>query len=83
MIIKPHYSLTSEEQQDGERLVVVKSTRNDLAHGTKSFKECGQEYTMSEITGIKTEIVTYLAEILQNIDAFVTSKAYLNSPSTT
>ena len=45
---------------DGHHLLTVKTTRNDLAHGSKSFAEIGRDYTVAEIISIKEKVVAYL-----------------------
>ncbi len=64
---------------NGKNLVVVKNSRNDLAHGTKSFEEVGRDKTIEEILKIKQEVVEYLRQILKNIQSYLDNKDYLDS----
>lgn len=60
----------------GKRLNTVKDKRNDLAHGSISFKECGQDYSIEELNLIKKEIIIFVKGILDNIDAFIRNQDY-------
>jgi hypothetical protein len=67
----------ARKTKNGEKLKIIKNRRNELAHGFKSFQECGQERTFQEIKLIKTESLLYLEQILKNIADFLTAKRYL------
>jgi len=62
---------------DSNNLLTVKTRRNDLAHGTYSFKECGKDYTIQDLTLIKNHVVAYLRQILDNIENYILEKGYL------
>ncbi|MBW9173420.1 hypothetical protein K2F43_19720 [Clostridium estertheticum] len=55
----------------------VKNKRNELAHGTISFVECGREYSMESLTQIKVETVKYLEGILAGMEKYYNYKLYL------
>jgi hypothetical protein len=63
----------------GSDLLTVKTNRNDLAHGFKSFTEVGRDKTAEELLEIKNKVVKYLKQILQNIDAYLSNKDYLDT----
>jgi hypothetical protein len=63
----------------GSDLLTVKSNRNDLAHGIKSFAEVGRDKSAAELLEIKNKIVRYLKQILQNIEQYLSNKVYLDS----
>lgn len=65
----------------GEVLDAVKEQRNALAHGDKSFAECGREVTVSDLRRIFKQAVTFLRAILRNIEAFVNQRAYRCNPA--
>ncbi|MBC6481434.1 MAG: hypothetical protein GDA56_30435 [Hormoscilla sp. GM7CHS1pb] len=67
---------------NGEDLLIIKSNRNDLAHGHKSFAEVGKQRTADELLKIKEKTVSYLREILQNIEQYLSNKEYLDSSTT-
>ncbi|BAZ20838.1 hypothetical protein NIES4073_17160 [Kalymmatonema gypsitolerans NIES-4073] len=64
---------------DGSDLLTVKSNRNDLAHGFKSFAEVGRDKTADELLQIKNKVVRYLKQILQNIEQYLSNQEYLDS----
>jgi len=66
----------------GFDLLIIKSNRNDLAHGYKSFAEVGKEKTADELLEIKKKTVSYLREILQNIEQYLSNQEYLDSSTT-
>lgn len=62
---------------NSNNLLTVKTRRNDLAHGTYSFKECGREYTIQDLITIKNHVIAYLRQILNNIEKYIANKEYL------
>lgn len=64
---------------DGIDLLIVKSNRNDLAHGFKSFADVGKDKTADELLQIKHKTVRYLRQILQNVEAYLSNQDYLDS----
>jgi hypothetical protein len=65
---------------DGTYLLTVKTSRNDLAHGSKSFAEVGREYSMNEIIIIKVKVIAYLNAMLSNVADYIDQQHYLNAP---
>jgi hypothetical protein len=64
---------------NGSDLLTIKSNRNDLAHGFKSFAEVGRDQTADELLQIKNQTVRYLKEIMKNIEQYLLNKQYLDS----
>ncbi|HYW19049.1 MAG TPA: MAE_28990/MAE_18760 family HEPN-like nuclease [Nodularia sp. (in: cyanobacteria)] len=64
---------------DGNDLLTVKTNRNDLAHGWKSFAEVGRNQTADDLVKIKNKVIIYLRQILQNIEKYLVNKDYLDS----
>lgn len=67
----PHY-----RANDGSSLFQIKKRRNDLAHGLESFAECGRQYSIQDLVGMKQETVVYLRSILRNITRYVQEKRF-------
>lgn len=65
---------------DGTPLLTVKTSRNDLAHGSKSFAEVGRDYTALELKGMKDKIIAYLNVMLTNVASYITQQHYLSAP---
>lgn len=70
----------AELTKGGRRLTDVKTKRNQLAHGQLSFLECGRDTAIEEIIEIKGEVIHYLTQILDNIEAYLTNRQYLATP---
>ncbi|MGP1388005.1 MAG: MAE_28990/MAE_18760 family HEPN-like nuclease [Thainema sp.] len=68
---------------NGSDLLIVKTNRNDLAHGFKSFAEVGRDKTADELLEIKNKVIRYLKQILTNIDQYLSSQDYLDISNTT
>jgi hypothetical protein len=61
----------------GAELLTVKTNRNDLAHGWKSFKEVGADKSTDELLIIKNKVIRYLKQILKNIEKYLHDQEYL------
>lgn len=69
-----------QSTKGGEKLLTIKTTRNDLVHGVKSFSEVGREHPIlgdSGLLEIKDETLAYLEAILTNIDQYISFQEYL------
>jgi hypothetical protein len=67
---------TTARTQGGAVLVVVKRERNDLAHGHKSFAECGRDLTYKNLLTTKNQAILYTRQILKNLDHYIDNKHY-------
>jgi hypothetical protein len=63
----------------GERLKDVKTKRNELAHGTLSFAECGREYTLADLIDIKDQTYVFLNGLLDGMKRYYDEEEYLMS----
>lgn len=72
------YKTNPRKTGNGSDLYTIKSNRNDLAHGIKSFAEVGREKSADELLKIKKKVVKYLKEILLNIETYLSKKEYLS-----
>lgn len=63
----------------GRDLLIIKDNRKLLAHGLKSFAEVGRDKSADELLEIKKKTVTYLRQILQNIEQYLSNQDYLDS----
>ena len=57
-------------------LETVKNRRNDLAHGTLSFAECGRDYSIEELVKIREETVLFLNGLLIGMRQYYDGKKY-------
>ncbi len=67
-------------KKKSEGLLTVKTNRNDLAHGNKSFADVGRDYDLDRLDEIRKEVVDFLEALLVNIAAYISSQAYLAAP---
>ncbi|MEM8674687.1 MAG: MAE_28990/MAE_18760 family HEPN-like nuclease [Cyanobacteria bacterium P01_G01_bin.67] len=70
-------SATTTKTRDGTDLMIIKNHRNDLAHGSQSFKEVGRNITADELLEIQKRVIFYLKEILLNIENCISNQKYL------
>lgn len=56
----------------------VKEQRNQLAHGTLSFVECGRDFTVIDLHEIKTEVEEFLSGFIDAIESYYDNKEYLS-----
>jgi len=70
-------SKTSPITLDGSDLRTIKQTRNDLAHGHKTFEEVGRDYTAGQLIMIARRAMQYMTEITNNVTVYLEKKDYL------
>lgn len=68
--------LVHQRARGGAELGTVKVQRNDLAHGTKTFVECGQSYGVSDIDRISRECFNFLGNFVSSVRRFVMATGY-------
>jgi hypothetical protein len=70
---------TDSTCKGGERLKDVKIKRNELAHGTLSFAECGREYSLEDLVEIKEQTYVFLTGLLDGMKSYYDADGYLSS----
>lgn len=55
----------------------IKSRRNDLAHGSLSFAECGANTTVSELRLLADRTANYLREVVVQVSEFIDASEFL------
>lgn len=63
----------------GVVLADVREKRNNLAHGTISFVECGRDYTIDDLEKIKDQTILFLQSILAGLKDYYDKQLYLHS----
>ncbi|MDU1517992.1 MAG: MAE_28990/MAE_18760 family HEPN-like nuclease [Klebsiella michiganensis] len=84
MAIKYGFSISEEtikKSKGGRSLVMVKSKRNELAHGKISFEECGQECSIDELYSIYEQVIVFVDGIMDAIENYLKDKQYLKVSS--
>ncbi|ELM6721227.1 hypothetical protein Q2X03_004027 [Salmonella enterica] len=69
----------SEITRNGCNLLPIKKARNDLAHGSESFRNKGRDTSIDTLTEMKDEVFHYLNCILENIQNYLDTQAYLRA----
>lgn len=64
------------KSRGGIVLETVKERRNDLAHGTLSFAECGRDYSIKDLGKIKDQAVLFLRGLLASMKQYYDEKQY-------
>jgi hypothetical protein len=57
-------------------LLTVKTERNSLAHGHKSFSDCGRGYTASDLRDHHTKVKQTLVKVAADFENFLSLKSY-------
>ena len=60
----------------GADLEIIKQNRNYLAHGEKSFYECGRDYTLADLHDMRNQVVKYLERILANVERYIETQQF-------
>jgi hypothetical protein len=58
-------------------LKLVKSRRNDLAHGSLSFVDCGEGLDVAELKNLTDAVVNYLAEAITCFGDYIDMRGFL------
>ncbi len=63
-------------RNDKAPLRLIKDIRNNLAHGSISFKECGENHVSSDFRVLIDIVKEYLGNVLDAYDSYITSAQY-------
>ena len=66
-----------QESRGGIVLEDIKKKRNNLAHGSISFVECGRDYSVLRLSEIKQEAVLFLRAVLEGMQEYYDNQQYL------
>lgn len=64
------------EPKNGRGLQTIKDKRNQLAHGESTFSDIGKNYTSNDLIGYKSEVVTFIENVLNNVETYINAKGY-------
>lgn len=62
-------------------LKLVRTMRNELAHGQISFTESASETTVSDLSQLTNAVLRYLSEVVDHFDGFISNYEYLEPTS--
>ena len=54
----------------------IKDKRNQLAHGEFTFSDIGKNYTSNDLIDYKSEVVTFIENVLNNVETYINAKGY-------
>lgn len=75
------FSMNSDKTltHDGADLLIIKTNRNDLAHGHKTYEEVGRAYSGRQILVLAIRSTHFMDAMVQNVESYITGKRYLES----
>lgn len=62
-------------------LILIVKLRNDLAHGSLSFGECGANVTVEQLRDLRTRTATYMSEVVMSFKGFIATHSFLDPMS--
>jgi hypothetical protein len=65
-------------KNDQGSLAYIKTLRNELAHGSLSFVECGEDITVRELGELKDRTALYLREVVNLFQQFIDAYEFLS-----
>jgi len=79
--ISPAVSTAAKRHFRDEKnaLLFVKDLRNQLAHGSISFEQSGENVTVNDLKELKTRTVDYLKEVVQSFSDYLAGFMFLES----
>lgn len=79
--ISPDVSTAAKRHFRDEKnaLLYIKDLRNQLAHGSISFEQSGENLTVSDLKDLKGRTVDYLGEVVQSFSTYVSSFMFLEA----
>ncbi|NEI26818.1 MAE_28990/MAE_18760 family HEPN-like nuclease [Rhizobium ruizarguesonis] len=69
-----------ERTRNGADLLTIKTNRNDLAHGRKTYEEVGRAYTSREILSLALRATFFIDALVLNVASYVGQREYLKPP---
>lgn len=71
----------TNREKYSESFLIVKNKRNNLAHGSVSFSECGSNYLVSDLEKFKDDILSGLQEVVTQVNEYIINKKYKRKDS--
>lgn len=68
--------VTAKSTYKEDVLLKIKGERNDLAHGHKSFSDCGREYAATQLREFHKKVMAVLRNVITDFEKFLSLKAY-------
>ncbi|SEK99961.1 MAE_28990/MAE_18760 family HEPN-like nuclease [Nitrosovibrio tenuis] len=71
-----HLGVRSTHKYQETVLQTVKHERNELAHGIKSFSDCGKHYSAKQLRSFHDKTSAVLKRVIYDFEGFLNLKAY-------
>jgi hypothetical protein len=68
--------VTTTHSYREDALLKVKNERNNLAHGSKSFSDCGRDYTAVQLREFHRKTMAILARVIRDFEVFLHDASY-------
>ncbi len=69
--------------RDGADLLTIKTTRNDLAHGDKTYDDVGRDYTARNLLEIGMRSLAYMEAFIGSVSEYLKTESYRRRPPPT
>lgn len=76
------YGFKKNTKIEGTELYTIRKTRNNLAHGNKSYSDVGKNYDKPGMIRFKRICILYLKELLITIERYINEKKYKRESTT-
>lgn len=76
------FTITADKAKtrDGVDLLTIKTTRNDLAHGDKTYDDVGREYTARNLLEIGIRSLAYMEAFIGSVSDYLKTESYRRPP---
>jgi hypothetical protein len=61
---------------DKDKILTVKTKRNNLSHGDESFDEAARNLSLKDLRDIKTEVLLFIDDAIKGIELYYNNKLY-------
>lgn len=77
-ILQPHDATEDSRIHASRLLLSVKTIRNQIGHGEKSFNEVGRATAIEDLIETKEQVISYLTLLLESAEAYLQQQHYRN-----
>lgn len=76
------FSTASDQARtrNGADLLTIKTNRNDLAHGRKTYEEVGRAYSSKEVLSLALRATFFIDALVANVAEHINQRKYLSEP---
>lgn len=74
--IYKNHSIDINDTEYGQELLFIKNSRNDLAHGSKTFSSIGKTIPVKDIKQYSEDVISFLSYLVKETHKFIQYKRY-------